>query len=222
MNVSILIPFRGDNSWRSRIFGWVCQRWAFAFPEAELIIGDSTSEQFNRAEARNRAFAASKGEYLIIADADTAINPSQVQTAITLLTAGIPWVLPYDIYYNLSEDDTCALLDEDPDVLLVEPSEWEHRIESWAGVLVLPREAFEEVGGYDERFAGWGGEDNAFQHCLDVVWGKHHRISGFVSHLWHPRGEADFSNPDWPMNQTLLRKYQSAKTPEAVRRVRES
>jgi hypothetical protein len=223
VNVSILIPFRGDNGPRSRLFGWVCERWTRTFPEAELVIGDSSRPGlFNRAEARNRAFKASTGDLLVIADADTIIRVSQVQTALTLVDAGVPWVLPYDIYYNLTELYTEALLEDEPDSVLIEPFEWDHKIESWAGVLVLPREAFDAVDGYDERFVSWGGEDNAFQHSLDVVWGQHQRISGFVCHLWHPRGDADFSNPDWPKNQQLLNRYRSASTPEGIQRVRSS
>ncbi len=217
------MPFRGDNGPRSQLFGWCCTRWQRVFPGAELIVTDSAlPDLFNRAEARNRAFRASTGDTLIIADADTAVNVSQVQTAISLIDTGAPWVLPYTIYYNLTELYTEALLEDDPGGVLIEPFEWDHKIESWAGVLVLPREAFEAVGGYDERFTGWGGEDNAFQHSLDVVWGRHQRVSGFVCHLWHPRGDADFSSPNWPKNQQLLNRYRSATTPEGIRRVRSS
>jgi predicted glycosyltransferase involved in capsule biosynthesis len=56
----------------------------------------------------------------------------------------------------------------------------------------VPRNIFEQVGGFDEKFVGWGGEDNAFWHSCKIVSGEPLRIDGFVYHLWHEK--ADKSN----------------------------
>lgn len=52
---------------------------------------------------------------------------------------------------------------------------------------IMPREAFITVGGMDERFRGWGGEDRAFLMALDHLWGPHQNLPGQILHLWHPR-----------------------------------
>ena len=38
--------------------------------------------------------------------------------------------------------------------------------------LVVHREAYEAVGGHDERFLGWGSEDQAFALALTVLVGQ--------------------------------------------------
>jgi hypothetical protein len=42
------------------------------------------------------------------------------------------------------------------------------------------------MGGFDERFVGWGFEDMAFQATIVGLYG-HERIEGDVYHLWHDR-----------------------------------
>lgn len=54
------------------------------------------------------------------------------------------------------------------------------------GSLAIGREAFFEIGGFDEGFVGWGGEDNEFwerasQCCRAWSWGYLP-----IVHLWHP------------------------------------
>jgi hypothetical protein len=50
----------------------------------------------------------------------------------------------------------------------------------------MPREAFEAVGGWDERFRGWGGEDHSAMRAVDTLYGPHKTLPGQVLHLWHP------------------------------------
>jgi hypothetical protein len=59
---------------------------------------------------------------------------------------------------------------------------------SWSGIVVVPREAFYLVGGYDERYEGWGADDIAFGLSLETLYGPHLRYPGEAIHLWHPRG----------------------------------
>ena len=61
---------------------------------------------------------------------------------------------------------------------------------------IMPREAFEAVGGWDERFRGWGGEDYAFARALDTLWGPHKNTANDILHLWHPRITGG-RGPDW-------------------------
>jgi hypothetical protein len=58
---------------------------------------------------------------------------------------------------------------------------------SWSCCIAIPRAVFDDLGGFDERFVGWGFEDMAFQSVVCGLYGWE-RIDGDVYHLWHPRG----------------------------------
>jgi glycosyltransferase involved in cell wall biosynthesis len=70
----------------------------------------------------------------------------------------------------------------------------------WYGALIqiMPREAFFMSGMMDERFAGWGGEDVSFMHCVDTVYARHRTTPNGVFHLWHPLSQDTNFNRMWP------------------------
>ncbi|QCK82219.1 hypothetical protein E5Z46_08125 [Geobacillus kaustophilus NBRC 102445] len=42
------------------------------------------------------------------------------------------------------------------------------------------------VGGFDERFSAWGGEDDAFSSAVNTLCGHYKRLEHTIYHLWHP------------------------------------
>src|SRR5690606_6432787 len=143
--------------------------------------------------------------------------PAFVSGAIDLVKGGAPWVIAYDVnlYYNLSMWATERYLRLSPAVQISIPKigEYDHKITSWAGMLVMTREAFVEVGGYDERFMGWGYEDNAFAEAADCILGKHRRVlNGYAVHLYHPVPvDGAFAQPNIEYNRRLYSRYSKAK-----------
>lgn len=58
--------------------------------------------------------------------------------------------------------------------------------QNWVGGTVAIRsEAFWAIGGFDERFVGWGGEDLEFYDRCQTLRGFFHGYLPFL-HLWHP------------------------------------
>jgi len=55
------------------------------------------------------------------------------------------------------------------------------------------RDFFFNVGGYNENFVGWGGEDDDLERRPLNKEGINKRIPIIVAHLWHPR-VVDFKN----------------------------
>jgi hypothetical protein len=88
---------------------------------------------------------------------------------------------------------------------------------SWSCCIAVPRAVFEDLGGFDERFRGWGYEDMAFQSIIVGLypWG---RVEGDVIHLWHPRSEERIvkglgritASPEYVLNARLGRRYMVA------------
>jgi len=64
--------------------------------------------------------------------------------------------------------------------------------QNWqGGTLAIKKNAFFRIGGYDEQFVGWGGEDNEFYDRCTTLNGWRYGYLPFV-HLWHsPQAEKD-------------------------------
>lgn len=228
MNLSVLIPWDPRTTCEHRLasFNWLLKRYEETLYPSEVCIGTDVSEPFNRSKARNAAFAKSSGDYLLIADADTMFDTAQIYMAVERVRSADTWVLPYMSYYNLAKHHSEQIVAADPWMstgeLGLPPTEYEHKIEdSPAGLLVMKREHFEAVGGYDERFEGWGYEDNAFRMALNVLVGNSLRLPGFdCYHLWHPVSPTEgFESPTIGHNRGLFRRYEKAKTTVQMRKV---
>lgn len=136
---------------------------------------------FRAAAARNRGVAASTGELLCFLDADTAPEPGYVRAMVRL-----PALLPEAVtvgrrrHADLSDTDPSAPVAEvGPPAELPEPS-W--LLEAYArtenllrsddrsyrfvigAVMACSRSFFDDVGGFDEGFSTYGGEDWEWAH----------------------------------------------------------
>jgi predicted glycosyltransferase involved in capsule biosynthesis len=82
---------------------------------------------------------------------------------------------------------------------------------TFSGVTAIPRGLWDAVGGYDERFVGWGWEDLSLWSACCALAG-YERVPGPIYHLWHPRSwEQNEGSPDHPRNQVLGERYLAAK-----------
>lgn len=221
MSLSVLIPYFPDSPERETVFHWVVDRYRLLYPGIQICLGIDYDEPFSRSKARNNAFSEATGDILIINDADTFCNKRYIDAAIDIVQSeDRAWVLPYTRYYNTTQNGAEKLLQQDPsvdvDVLDLEIGNTvdakNHPPDgSVAGVMVVPREAFVTVGGYDEKFQGWGYEDDAFALALDTLWGRHLRVHGYVVHLWHPPAvDGDFKNPNIEANRNRWNAYKRA------------
>lgn len=77
------------------------------------------------------------------------------------------------------------------------------------GIFIIRAQAFRHLGGWDERFCGWGGEDDALSHLVQRA-----RLATLemdeqpALHLWHPRPkEQTFGQPHYAQNRALAARY---------------
>jgi hypothetical protein len=210
--ISVLVPYRADGGHRDRAWEFNQQRWAMLAPDTEIVVQEapagSDSGDFNHPWAINRAAERAAGDVFIVADADTTFDPGWVTAAAAALEAGARWVLPR-YYDHLTEEATERLLRRgDPaDIVGDYDIEWRGDSICWSGLVCVPREAFELVGGYDERWTNWGGDDVAFACTVSTLWGEVTRIDGAAKHLWHPRTGLD---QQLPQHDELMRRYLDA------------
>ena len=208
-NVSVILPISLNDKPREHAFRWVKKYYEKMLPEVEVCVGISNEKPFSKARVINKAVEKSEGEILVIADADIIFDPSILKQCIKQLETH-SWVIPYQEVLNLSPKST-------QDLIAIEP-QWPLpiHIDTWSrpygnqikgGLNIVPRQHFETVGGFDERFVGWGGEDDAFAASLDYLCGSHKRMNFTLYHLWHEHN----NEGNYRANVELLEPYHHGK-----------
>lgn len=143
-----------------------------------VVEADATSVDWNLSQARNRAVTAAAAPICIVADADTIPDIAAVHRAVKRIKHGERGVIwPFTMYRHI-------------------PGEWAQRADllaapidqlyrrSVGGLFVVSAHTYWELGGMDERFVGWGYEDNAF-HIAALTLSKVRREEGVVFSFNH-------------------------------------
>lgn len=212
--ISIIIPFRKSKKYprQARNFEWVKAYWKCQLPGAEIVVGHDPNRHrtFSKSAAINRAVRRSHGDVLVIIDADGYITPEAVlHCAKEIRRARVDgqrlWFVPYRQFYRLTERAADKVLNSSPcwPYRFPCPPDW-NDVQNCAGsgrghwygalVQIMPREAFDCFGGWDERFRGWGGEDHSAMRACDTMYWRHKTLPGCVFHLWHPMFGIDGTN----------------------------
>ncbi len=82
------------------------------------------------------------------------------------------------------------------------------------GLFLMRRGTYEDLGGFDERFLGWGGEDDAMTSKLSRLV----KCSGVARnqiayHLWHERSRASrYFHPHYQQNLARTKWYAACDT----------
>jgi len=209
-DVSVLIPYQSDRGPRDAAMRYVKAFYGRMLPEAEICVGELTAETFSRSKAINKAASAATGSKWIIADGDILYDPELMRHALRLLKED-NWVIPFTSITRLTLSNSQAVFQTEAGWPLQVPVETKPDDARYfvGGVSVVTRKAFEKIGGYDERFVGWGGEDEAFAYSMDTIIGKHIRLEGNLLHFWHPF-VGPSGNPNYGKNYELFQAYRSA------------
>jgi predicted glycosyltransferase involved in capsule biosynthesis len=212
-DLTIVIPFRAQSERRKEIFEWILSRYKILFSGSQIIVADSDpTKPFSRSQSRNVGVSSVKTEYVLIADADTIPFYPFIKLGYESLINGANWVIPYGKkgYFNLKKPYSDKVLSMSCDSFITpDLFEWDFQLESWAGQILMKTQCFHDVNGYDERFVGWGYEDNSFQKAMDTLVGPFTRIeSGWTAHIWHHAAEAEtWSQPHIENNRRLHSLY---------------
>lgn len=232
--ISLLIPFSSEDKARKRAFKWLLEYWKHELPDAEIIIGKSRSEVFCKAEALNHAFNKSTGKVIVVLDSDAYMSGEILNHCADRILEEMGrghrlWYVPYRYLYRLTKEASELILHSDPKHPFRFPwhpadcyientgdvSKYGHRY--GAMCTVMPREAIETLGCFDERFdKGWGGEDIALLRALDTLYGKHKTTNNSILHIWHPFYGENHKTRKWAKqeiaggNTHLANKYNKA------------
>ncbi len=198
--ISLLIPFSSSDRLRKRHFDWLLTYWKHELPNAEIIIGKSSGRVFCKGEALNDAASRASGKVLVLLDADAYLPGDVIERCADRIIEDIDnhlWYVPYKRLYRLTKEATSSIIKSNPTnpkrISNINPDEFENTEEQSkaapkyaAMIAIIPREALDVIGCFDERFRGWGSEDIAMLRALDTLYGKHKTTRNSVFHLWHP------------------------------------
>lgn len=136
-----------------------------------------------RSWALNVGAAQARGEMLVLHDGDMLVPAAYAAALLAQLRRGYEVVNLKRFVFYLSRGHTMAILGAGAGLADAAPESIVQNLEA-GGSVGISREAFHRIGGMDESFVGWGGEDNEF-------WDRAQTLTAWpygsmpIVHLWH-------------------------------------
>ncbi len=212
MSASIIVPYRADaDGWRLANLEAVLARLPRALQLEVLVVEQDAAPTlgvlphpaartlfafnpgpFNKAWAANMGARAAASPVLVFCDADVIVGAS-LERAIAHCVERYDFAKPYVRLVDLDAAQSQALREgaaalPGAGVLQAGRGAAGEHLVLCGGAFVIRRDAFFAIGGFDERFVGWGGEDDALSEMVERA-----RLSTVelddeaALHMWHPR-----------------------------------
>ena len=163
----------------------VAPRYARDWPRGvrHLFVPAAADEAFNKSKAMNAGARAARNPILILLDADVVPSPDFLARSVECLDRGWEAARPLRFLFLLDAADSREFMRQGSPATIREVA-FVHQNNPGLAT-VIRRETYFEIGGHDERFAGWGGEDVEF---LDRLRTRKLHPGSFLPaiHLWHP------------------------------------
>lgn len=180
---------------------------------------------FNKSWGFNVGFRLSVLPWLAFADADLVLGDALPET-LDYLAQGYSAVKPYRRLIDLDEAESARVRGGDFDWIAPRDGNASPNREGIGeytvfagGTFLISRPAFAAVGAWDERFRGWGGEDDTMSYKMERL-----RLPAVeldrrpALHLFHQRpASATTRQPHYASNQSLLAEYRQLEDAQLVR-----
>lgn len=140
-------------------------------------------EGYNRSAAFNLGAKNSNGELLLLHDNDMLVPALYCHDILKLAHEGYEVLNAKRFVFYLNRRDTRMVISSIKNLVLCTPLHVVQNLEA-GGSMAITRESYIRIGGMDENFVGWGGEDNElWKRCTILrrwIWGY-----APIIHLWH-------------------------------------
>lgn len=237
VKASYLITYREGDDPERRANLQAVLAWLTGFPELEVIVVEQDSAPrfavpqtpaayrqifaynpgpFNKSWGFNVGFRFASTPILSFGDGDVIVPGAQMAQALDACARSYVTVNPYRRIVDLTPEESATVrrgaFDYAP-VRAVDAAPNREgigeKVVFCGGVFVIRRDAFVHLGGWDERFRGWGGEDDAMTYLVQRA-----RLCAVelderpALHLHHARlPENTFGQPHYAANRQLLADY---------------
>jgi hypothetical protein len=167
---------------------------------------------YNRSWTLNEGARLAKGKVLVLHDNDMLLPERYAAEATARIASGNRFIdLKRFIFY----------LDQDSTRHFFEVGAWPRRPSMTVvqnlrgGSISVSREAYWEVGGFDEEFVGWGGEDNEFWDRAEAAGGADAFGALPIVHLFHAPQPAKLDRSGAP----AVKRYNELRSMDPRRRI---
>ena len=158
-----------------------------------LAFNDSV---FNKSWGMNIAAERANHEYLIFGDADMLIRHDQLEKIISQFERGADAVNPYTFLVDFTQNESEKILGEgayfdqirNNDEHSLSLNSREQQLPFCGGIFAITASLFQRIAGMDERFQGWGAEDDAASHKIRCMAERPITFEQAIAyHLWHEK-----------------------------------
>lgn len=165
-------------------------------PEVNIYLGDNPNAEWNVSRARNigcRNAINDNCDVIIVTDADIFVKIDVLKKAIDMALDMGQVILPYTELFSPSEDLTEKIVTGEMPVVDVLNGIYDRVNRTClGGIYVMTPEVFKKMNGWDERFKGWGYEDDAFCLAHLAVFDRQFaRVNSCAVSLFHRDRELD-------------------------------
>lgn len=156
----------------------VCPEWV-----RYIFLPKEPAQHFNKSMAMNAGVRSATAPYVLLHDADVVPPSAYVESILSRLDSGWEAVRPLRFVFLMEREATESFIASGGHSL---PSRVALVQQNFPGLsTALSKKSYERIGGHDERFWGWGGEDLEFLDRLKTI-----KLApgGYAPglHLWHP------------------------------------
>ena len=233
MRTSAIVTYRGADGSERRANLDAVLAWLARTPDTEAIVVEQdafprlaaplphpsarvvfafNAGPFNKAWGLNVGARHAAGAVLALGDADVIV-PGGIAQAASIAASSMQVVKPYRTLVDLTPDESGRVRRGGAiDAVAASRANRDaigERLVLCGGWFLIRRDAFAAIGGFDERFVGWGGEDDAMTLKVELA-----RLAtceldpGPALHLWHPRTHAStYGHANYASNVALLADY---------------
>jgi predicted glycosyltransferase involved in capsule biosynthesis len=151
-----------------------------------------SKEPYNKSWSFNVATKYSKSNVIVFGDSDLVMDPNKFIEGLKLLEQ-YEMVNPYKSVVDLDPNESNMQFEQMVSVDRPGRGETDHqKVPMCGGICMFRKDAISKIGGWNEDFIGWGGEDD-FQSIKVKNFLTHIELSNRCYHLFHNREQPDMN-----------------------------
>lgn len=154
------------------------------------LIFTKSDKPINKAWGFNIGLKWSNSNRIVFTDSDLIMDPNRFIESLKLLDE-YEMVSPYNSVVDLTPEESQSQIVDIFKIDRVGRGEEDHqKVPLCGGTCMFRRDAIEKIGGWNESFIGWGGEDD-FQSIKVKNFLTWKEVEGKCYHLYHDRFAPD-------------------------------